>query len=419
MADMANVTSWTNHTNVTTEHNPATNPRSALPVVADFMSRDTAESLDFAMECVVFPVVTVFGVTGNVLSLLVLCQRKFMSTSSTVVLLIALTVADMLFLVAHMVRESKCLIRQVDAEFAQTFEAHTFSPIFYLKTSMSRISSWIVVIISLERFIAVRFPFKVKMLMSRKKMVFAVLFVYTFTLALFTLFIPQVLPKNIRGKYYIAPTEFYIRNQKFLSIFNNYIAVILFRWVPKVLIIIFNTFIYFLLRKRMKEQAGLTNSAESKITRDHLKLTRTLFVVAVVFIVCLLPGDAFVIAGEVEEKFSPFGDYRYSFSAFSNIAVLFEMVNSSVNFIIYILTYRKFAHIYKAIVCGCVGVNVTESLRYTSTSRSGVDSMAVKTEVTDVANEAPTFTLEDTDVAFDLKELAAEMSARTEIQGHI
>jgi hypothetical protein len=147
----------------------------------DMISKFTADRITFAIECVIFPLLAVFGVSGNILSLIVLMQKRLFNATN--VLLTGLAIADLLFLVACFIRKLTCVLETFGPAFVKWHVFHRYTTFLYITISFSRISCILVVAISVERFIAVAFPLRMQNMITKVKMTVVVILIYLFTLA--------------------------------------------------------------------------------------------------------------------------------------------------------------------------------------------------------------------------------------------
>lgn len=315
----------------------------------NIMTQKMSDDITSFLGIYVFPVLTILGIVGNGMSIIVLMQKK-MRDSTTSIVLAGLAFSDMMFLIFNAIRKSTAIVERYDQTAADTFNATTFYYLFYLKTAFSRVSTMLVVVISTERFIAVLFPFKVKMLVTRTRMTLVVAMAYVLTLGSLAALPFQYTYTYIRGKAYISQTAFALKNVDSLKIYNEYFLPIVFRHIPVVIVLILNTAIVVSLRRSNQFRHS---TKDDKRKDEQSKITRTLLTVALVFLVCLLPGDALLVCSLVVEGFQFFGLYHNLFLALSDICLLFEMINACLNFVIYMVMNKRFYDRAAVLFCGC------------------------------------------------------------------
>ena len=348
------------------------------------MSKAVSDDITYCLQCIVFPILTAFGLLGNGLSLVVLFQKKIRNSTTSIVL-IGLAISDVCFLVTNMARKSTCIIRQFDKLAADTFNAMSFGGLFYTKTAFSRVSTLIVVLISVERLIAVAFPLKVRTLVTKTRMMIAVIVCFIIPFAFCAGLPPQYTYTYIRGRPYIAQTKFALENADPLKIYNEYFLVISLRYIPVIVVIILNTLIIVLFKRSRRFQNKNAGNSERELARqqEERKVTRMLLTVAIIFLICLLPGDAVLLISGINAKFSFFGTYHNFFLAISDLSLLFEIMNSSINFIIYMVLNRLFFETYSELFCKCLKGRVGSAAKSTTTKSKSIatETTAVKKNV--------------------------------------
>ena len=351
---------------------PWDNPRN---IISQKLSDDIAE----VCECYLFPILTVAGVVGNICSLIVLMQKK-LRNSTTSIILIGLAYSDALFLVTNSVRESSCIIDRFDPLLADVISATTFYYMHYLKTAFSRTSTILVVLISVERVIAVGFPLKARIWITKPKIIIAVVACYITSFAILAGYPPQYTYVYYGDKPFIAYTQFALDNADSLKVYNNYILPISLRHVPVILVFSLNTAIIVLLRRSKRFQMS-SASQDAKRNDELKKVTRMLLTVAIVYLICLLPGDIFLRCAIEIPDFQFYRAYHNLFLAVSDICLLFEMFNSCINFVIYMVLNRNFYDVYVRLFC-CYVPFIRDRMS-TLTSRSST-SNSRKTKETSV-----------------------------------
>lgn len=324
---------------------------------ANVISKKTADDLLFVNECILFPIITLFGSSGNIMSLVILLQRKL--RNSTGLILIGLAIADLCYLITNMIRKSSCIISRID-EFAEDkFTATIFSPIFYVITSFSRVSSWLVVLISIERLIAVAFPMKIKLWVSTKRMIVSVTLIYILVFFLVSPLAAQYTLGTFFNSrtnttiYRITNSKFYNENKDILALHNEFLATLLLRHFPVILVMLFNLMIIIILQRRNMWRKKTDVKKAKSDDKTQARITRMLLIIAGICLLCTAPGSIFLLVYRLVDGFELFGKYHNIFLVCSGISTLLTMINSSVNFIIYMVFNKQFADVYRRIFCEC------------------------------------------------------------------
>ncbi|CAF0926953.1 unnamed protein product, partial [Didymodactylos carnosus] len=115
------------------------------------------------LGCIVPLILILFGVFGNILSSLVMFKRAKRRRLSSYFYLALLAIFDTLVLLTG------CLIFWIEEAFQirpLTINEFLCKTVYFLKFLFTDISAWLIVTVSFERFIAVRYPFRSKQLLG-------------------------------------------------------------------------------------------------------------------------------------------------------------------------------------------------------------------------------------------------------------
>ncbi|KAK3592054.1 hypothetical protein CHS0354_019310 [Potamilus streckersoni] len=387
---------------------------------SNVISKELAVEITFFLECLIFPILTISGLTGNVISLVILLQSKM--RTPTGICLTSLTISDSLFLVTNMMRKSTCIIDRFNTLVSNNFNATSFAALFYLKLSFSRITTWITVLISVERLIAVIFPLKAKIWITKRRMLAASIFIYVTTLASISPIAAQYkvdyfYDQKLKAESaYIATSDFYNNNKDGLKIHNEYFLTIVFRYIPMLLMIILNAGIAITLGRgrRWRNTMQLSSNNEQRV-REEKRVTIMLLVVAVIFLLCLTPGDVLLIVSDIIKGFRFLGTQHNIFLVLSDVSLLFEIFNSSVNFIIYMAWNKQFNAIYRKLFCKCIKRN-TRSGKVTKAREMSESSMSNKTAAKSaIATTQASLTEEEKDKRYETDQNISRGSDMNEI----
>ncbi|CAC5393223.1 unnamed protein product [Mytilus coruscus] len=341
------------------------------------ITKQTSDDTLFVLQCVIFPIITLFGSTGNIMSLVILIQKKL--RNSTGVILIAITIADLSFLITNMARKSSCIISLIDEYVEEIYTATIFGPLFFVITSFSRISAWLVVLVSIERVIAVTFPMKIKIWVSKERMLMAVIVIYILTFIFLSPIAFQYTVGSMFNRrtnttsYFISTSQFYSSYEDILTIHNEILGTVLFRYLPVFLTMLFNLIIIINLQRRSLRRKGMTTSKTDNKSED--KITRMLLIISAVCLLCTTPGSLLLLVSRFVDGFEFFGKYHNIFVVFSDLSLLLSMINSSVNFIIYMVCNKQFSEAYKKIFCRCGFISTMRKHKPTTTETSKVTTI--------------------------------------------
>ena len=317
-------------------------------------------------EQYIIPAISVVGIVCNLLNLLVLSQKHMKESPYTY--LMGLAVTDMCVLIISLVQ--RILARAIHCQsYVLTFyNAYVFIPVGNV---FANSSIWITVLLTIERWISVRFPLQTKDVCTRKLARRAILVTILASSLLnsprFFANEVQELPNDNSSnttRYSMAPSEFG-SGSVFSAIVVFYVLVIL--TVPCAALILLNSCLVCMVvqarhrRSAMQQQSRTMSHHERVTSRDQTRLTITCISIIALFVVCMTPSafvDPHVVGMMVDEGgVKTFQESRFwqSLRTISNTLVI---CNLSLNFLLYCLFNNKFrqtlAHLLReCVACAC------------------------------------------------------------------
>ncbi|XP_074658342.1 uncharacterized protein LOC141911253 [Tubulanus polymorphus] len=265
----------------------------------------------------------------NIVSLIVMMMPK-MRKSSFAVYLAALAISDGGNLILHSIfwinyisaLSGRPLVIVVFGGFAKSFMK-------YISMYFAALSSWLVTLISIERFIVVCFP----MSASRSPLIIG-----TTVGIWFYDECNKVVIKSIRGAS--DPIRRYFLTEIFTWI-DHFASPLYKEILPALLLIIFNSHLIWTLRKISSRRKEMTHEGEQRL---DVKAIRIAVAIVILFIVCEIPAS-FRSYNDFIGRFFKMPPIKYSTTIYM-LQVLFTdllpTLNSSVNFFIYYLANDNF-----------------------------------------------------------------------------
>ncbi|XP_060579719.1 FMRFamide receptor-like [Ruditapes philippinarum] len=284
--------------------------------------------LMFIFWGVIMLVIGIIGIFGNILTGIILFRREMKST--TVYFLRTLVITDTGIIVGAIMGLSVLSITQRSSKhwlFNDVIYPHIYAPTNYLVMALQTLNVWTTVAVSVERFIAICFPFK-SINICNKRNAFITIGITSVFSAAYN--IPRCFETGImkcgNNCYTVITTEFG-KSKFYTVVYSQWLYTILIYILPLLLLGILNTLLIMELM-RMRQRRSLTNTHEN----TEFNLSIVLVIIVAVFIVCQTPG---LIAQF--QFFDP--EFLMKWTCVSN--TLF-VLNSSVNFIIYTAVGKKF-----------------------------------------------------------------------------
>ena len=277
--------------------------------------------------------VIILGLIGNILSMLA-WSRGFHRDTSTAALLTALAVIDTIVLT---VPATERWFHRVTYFLIRTDNDATCKIWAFLSYFAPTTSSWIIVFVTIERFISIWFPMRVAYLSTRKKVICAILIM---ALIIASFYMPVMVhvtvfqntdedpsAVNTTVKYYtdcdIADREFrdnYLRVLMWLDMTFLFMA-------PFVLIVLGNVLIIYKICK--SRRSTVLRQERNVECRSQVANTFTIRAIAlsITFLICLLPVTSYQLYETHTENTIP----AYA----DDIIHILLYGNSTCNFILY------------------------------------------------------------------------------------
>lgn len=279
------------------------------------------------------PAILVFGICGNLLTLLVMLRSR-MSGNSTSVFLPVLAVADSIALVSGIIPEWLEMAHIIKLKGLHPWSCRAEKVIFY---SSIDASIWTLLAFTIDRWLAVVFPLKKTSWCTERRAKIAVIVVICSSIGLnshvlWTRGTVRGLDrlKNETWINHCGKPEPYAYFEKFI---RPWIVFGLANALPVVLICFCNTMIVNALI-RIPRRDGAMGVRD----RDKANVLQTTFMclsASFLFLFCVTPSIIVLIG-------RPWWDERYWYDVVKAVANLLTHVNHSVNFLLYCVSGRRF-----------------------------------------------------------------------------
>lgn len=309
---------------------------SSQVIVPSFEDPDAATTFGFWLNGVGITLIGLMGIFGNIASIRVLSHKQMRSSVNFI--LIALASSDLVVIITSILIFGWTTVYPYNGHLKDYF--FVYFPrmclvLFPLAIIAQTISIFMTFLISLERFIAVCHPLKARSYCTQahtKFSIFAiVLFAVIYNAPKFFEMTLVELPDDDYGTVYRVSASWLRRNATYIAVYIHWMYFIIMNFIPLVGITFFNVMIY--------RQVQIVNRSRMKLTSKELqdiKLTTMLFCVVIVFLSC----NFLAVLTNILETYHIHND---RLTKISNFAVT---LNSSVNFIIYVVLVRKFRTIF-------------------------------------------------------------------------
>lgn len=291
----------------------------------------------FVTGLIFFPTVCVLGMIGNILGIIVMCQKQM--RSSTNIYLLSLAISDCIKILSDVLYFLVILLMEVDPTTGNKALGFVYPYAHYIFNASLCVSAWLTVSVAFERYIYVCHPTRVKRLcsISRAKTisttVFVIMMVFSVPYAMRYKTI-KVLENTTQSVSYDLHLTDLWTNETFARTFN-WLHYFVRSIIPLFLLIILNTCILYGIRR-------------CRLGRRKHRITVMLIVVIIVFLICIVP-DA------IMSTCLGLGYYEESYLArgIREITDLLLLINTGVNFIIYCIFNTIFWRNFQELFCPC------------------------------------------------------------------
>ncbi|UJR36222.1 hypothetical protein I4U23_028954 [Adineta vaga] len=315
---------------------------------ASLLSRQVTDPNLFFVRTLVknwlWPIITFFGVTGNILVIIVLTKRR-MIMSSTNNYLVALAIVDIAYLLLTLIlntSQNPCFIGTTLSDVISII----CRPIADFS---SNTSVWLTVTFTVERWVAITYPLQSRTwcTVSRaRRIIISVIFAALIcTLpSVFEMKLVRVTETQnatnsnetsvMKSRLQAKPTALG-SSSLYHQIYFNFVTFAIV-WIPLLLLVIFNTIlIIYVHRSKQEEQQ---NNEGIKLRRhnrgnqsEQRKTTIMLIAVVIVFTVCQIPQAISLTL----QSFLPVLAQTSQVLIYNNFANCLVAINASINFLLY------------------------------------------------------------------------------------
>ena len=301
----------------------------------------------------------VSGIVGNCFTLIVLHSKHFrLWTDAMVFALSALAVVDIVML---LIAAEHWLDQLLDVQnYVRTLSVSTCQLVTYLAMTVTHVSSWTVVIVTVHRAVLVLRPYQAKRFCGRRHVVR----VWVFFTMMWTVWNAHcfwsftLIPRRLSA----CPTEMLPMCQldkrlhggivQHLVKYGNFVTI---SALPCMLICIANGCIVHSLASR---KARLSSPREPSVrpTKQHLRavvVTRSMLCVSTLFVLCTLPSAVFFLKETewfgTDHSLTQRDIEKFQFAA--SLLHLFRYLNNGVNFFFYVHSGRAFRKACLGVFC--------------------------------------------------------------------
>lgn len=288
------------------------------------------------------PIIITIGTIGNIFSFIVMLQREMRQTS-TFFYLAALAVADTVVLFMSALKTWIRLFSGFEMLHISSASCKTFMFFTYLSLHLS---AWLIVAVTVERFIVVWFPLKATSICNTKRakcttaglaLTFILLNIHLFWNA-------ELITSPRSGRSMCAMTQ----NNRFLyHEVLPWLHLTLYSFLPCVCLLVFNILIILSLVKHRQIITSQMTKDDRRTRYNHRKLAVTLLCISFVWILTTTPSALYTVLPLRAKSMSQEALYFF----IKVICYIFMYVNHSINFFLYCITGQAFRRQLLKLLC--------------------------------------------------------------------
>ena len=283
------------------------------------------------------PTVLIVGVFGNSMTILTMSSKSLSDLTSRYIL-IALACSDTMLIILQPF--NKLFVRNLFGSDARAISDDGCKIFFWLFRTSKMTSSWLIVILCFERFVAVVFPLKAKRILN-KKTILMMIFCDYFVIGTYNAFwsFSSLIENGICKPDVVFPDTKH-KYRDFLVLGASLVS-----FIPMTIIMFFTPFIVWkLVQKRQKRQS--TQHAGGRSSKNDSREIRASLVLIAVVAAFLLLACPIAIMFNIAffQNVSIFEVNDLVFFVCREIAQILEQLNYSINFFLYVMcseTFRK------------------------------------------------------------------------------
>ncbi|XP_069119812.1 probable G-protein coupled receptor 139 [Argopecten irradians] len=287
-------------------------------------------------------VIVAIGLPGNLAAVVTICNMRPLTSSS--MYMVVLAIADIVNLIL------KILYLQLTLHNVQM--GHSGCKVmFFFGTFFMHYSNWILVAMTIERFLAIWFPLKVSELCTRSRAAMVMGIIAVPLLALNLHFFWSTL--EVWDDYYSWDCQFQSDFEFFMTKLWYWIDGAAYSLIPFIILVIFNILIIVGIKRGHR---GVVSKIDKTRMTEKMKqqqqITIMLVTVSLVFVILTMPNCVFFIFQNYWNYTETLHEYARYFLFYQLVFVLSDF-NHAINFYLYFLSGKKFRAKFHAIICIC------------------------------------------------------------------
>lgn len=287
-------------------------------------------------------VIVAVGMPGNLAAVVTICSMRPLSSSS--MYMVVLAVVDTINLILKLMYLQ---LTMYDVEMGNT----GCKVMFFFGTFFMHYANWILVAMTIERFLAIWLPLRVSELCTRKRAIIVMILLAVPLLGLNLHFFWST--HEVWDDYYAWDCQFRSEFEYFMTKLWYWIDGAAYSLIPFIILVVFNFLIIVGIHRGHRGVVSKIDKTQmTEKMRQQQQITIMLVTVSAVFVLLTMPNCVFFIFQNYWDYTSTMHDYARYFLFYQLVFVLSDF-NHAINFYLYFLSGRKFRARFTAIICIC------------------------------------------------------------------
>ena len=320
------------------------------------LSKEQADLAMFLIYEIIIPLISVVGFIGNLLCAIILFKTK--DKYAFTIYLKALTLSDMMVLLSGILRFGCRMVQKTMKMGSSMLDSYcTLLVGFGIGNFAASMSSYLITVMSVERFVAVVFPLRLKSFVLEKhaRRVVAIVLLIQIILRTPTVIWTKVASRedcSINGTLYFLQYREWSRDIVFRRVWF-YVLNVIDRFIPVTTVICMNAGILITLKRRAKAQitaAALQRESTGGTMEKH-KITITLVILSLFYLITSVANSVLYILVTLAPEFTLASKEYYLFSVLINAVIVVVTLNAANDFMIYVISSKRFRKLFRDRYC--------------------------------------------------------------------
>ena len=330
----------------TTDH-PEMYVRQSLFVITPSLLRE----ISLYMNGIITPIICLVGLAGNSVGLWILRREPDKNRMTIYTYMFALMFTDNIYLFLGLLAPIQEILNWYDPILALTMQSYLLVYRGYTFIVLKHITSFLLIIMSFERLMAVLKPFTSKdSYLSRHPGAAITITVIVSAIYMIPFFIGFRVV-TIRNPQNITIHTTIIESWYFdVFIVYTYVETVILHYICPAMVLSLNIMIAIVYARHTKQRSSMTMSKSSS---NQTKITAIVLSVAVMYIVLSMPSLFLQTLIFIDDNYSFYGRHRLTFFFLVNLGDFLGRINSATDFFMYIFASNHYRGIVGAIACKC------------------------------------------------------------------